>query len=201
MTAEPAVPVNPRDAALRLLVAKALTTYAAQAEKDARKDADEAQVFVPGDRLPVVSPLDRTVRLGRVTMSDPEEEAIIFDEETFVEWMVANHDDQCHDVGYLVGSQTEVIAALIEHCPPDVAAKFVTMEREPTPQARNAVLKLSTKEGQPVGPDGDKDNPPAGVGMRVKPAEIRVYPEKDAIGPIVDLWRARAVDPLSELTG
>ena len=203
MTGQPAdvATVNPRDAALQLVAAKVLAAHAAQAEKAAREEADKSMAFQPGDRLTVTSPLDRTVRLGKVTMSDPEEEAIIFDEEVFVEWMVANHDDQCHDVAYLVGSQDEVIAALVAHCPPEVVAKFVTTDREPTPQARNAVLKLSAKEGNPVGPDGDADNPPAGVGMRVKPSRLTVSPEKGAIGPIVELWRARAVDPLQAITG
>ena len=195
MTAEPVLP-NPRDAALQFAVTKAVADHATAAMKTLREDAN--QVFMPGDRLVVTSPLDRRVRIGTVTATDPEDEAVVVDEAAFTEWMTEHHGDQCETTGELIGSTWQVVAAILNHCPPDVADSLVRTSLKPTAQARNAVLKLSAKAGVPVGPGGEVDGPP-GIEIRQKPSTVQVRLAEDAMDTVFELWQQRAVEPLRAL--
>jgi hypothetical protein len=174
---------------------KAIADHTAARMKTLREDAPE--VFLPGDGLPVVSPLNRRLKLAKVTATDPKPEAVVTDPDELRDWFLENHDDRCEDVDQLIGTTAQVIDALRQYAPAEILDQLVTTERTvPDYEVKN-LLTRSAGTGQPIGPGGEVDeNAPRGVEVRDKPSNVQVLLTEGAIPHILELWQAGLVDPL-----
>lgn len=187
---------NPRDLATQLAIAKVLGAIAKAREDELRALAPGE--IEPGETIIARSPADRNVKLGKVQATTPKPVAVFTDRPAFDEWMFRQHDDKCHDVDKLIGSPTEIIAALRAHCPADVVDQLVTVERTVPDWAPAQVLAQSAAAGEPVGIEGELgEQAPPGVTVQAGASTIRISLDKAATEHVSQLWQ----DGITALAG
>lgn len=191
----PAPHINPRLAAFEFAVTKAIADHAASRMKTLRERAVEA--FIPSDRIPVVSPIDRRRHIATVSATDPKPEAVVTDRDELTAWFFEHYDERCEDVEKLVGSTAQVIAALRQYAPADVVDQLITVDRIVPDYEISNLLTRSAGSGKPIGPGGEiDDQAPPGVEVRERDWSMQVRLADDAIPHILELWRAGRIDPL-----
>ncbi len=187
-------PVNPRDVALQAIATKAIYEAVGKNLRTLRDEAPDA-VFERGDRFSVRSPLDRKVKLGTVSASDPKVEAKIVNQAVFDQWVLDNHPDDCVDVDVVAATDAELLAVLREHAP-----HLIRTDVKPAEWVAPTVIKLSAAAGEPVSQHNEMDDqaPPA-VEILEKKSVLTIDVEDDALEHVAELWRASRVDPFHQL--
>jgi hypothetical protein len=160
-----------------------------KAETDVARLA-AAQLLKKGDTLAARSPLD-DVRIGRVSMSDPNKTATFTDRAAVDGWIAERYPDKCIGRWEITGPMSEVIAALREHAPHLV--EYVTSVPD---WAANELLTRAERYGEPVGfsmecgPDA-----PSGIAVKTPAGVLTVRLDTDAADAAVRaMWDAHLVD-------
>lgn len=171
------------DTALRLIALAELRKAVSAADKQARVDTGLER----GDRKTVRHPLDSTLKLGTVTMTDPAPAARVSDQAKFTAWMQQHYPDHCREDTHVTGPTATVIEVLRRHAP-----HLLSTVVEVPDYATTEVLRLSEKAGQPCGPGGELDVPGIEVSESTPTLQVRSSPY--AAAAITELWQSGALD-------
>jgi hypothetical protein len=165
---------------LRVAALKVVADYAKDCYETARKGM--AGSMEKGDRLTARSPIDGS-KIASVSKTEPRKVAVVFDQEAFTKWLLANYPES---VGYdfdITGSDQEVKSVLFEHAPHLLRRRVV-----PSPELVKRIKQDSVQLGVPIGPNGEAEID----GFRVDEPEgdVRVRADEGALVAVVELFRA-----------
>lgn len=166
---------------------------------EVEKAYDEARValeetMTPGSRVAAMSPLDRRVKLGSCTLTEPKNETSIVDQEAFLEWVSRHYPDKVKPDFEYAGTREQIVVALYDAGHRDLLKLVSVVDTE-------FVRKLridSSEMGYAVGPEREMDIP----GVKVKAADpvLRCLPGKRAKAEFAEIVRSGAVS-IDDLLG
>lgn len=107
--------IDTAELAARAAVLADLAKYVGE-QRDRHK-AELASRMPAGSKITGRHPLDETLSLGTVTMSDPKPQAYVTDRDTYEAWCRATYPDQIDTWIEIDPQDAEVIAVLREHAP------------------------------------------------------------------------------------
>jgi hypothetical protein len=187
------VRIDPVVAAERFATVKALAEGFAALLNTMRENADLA--FRPKQRQPVVSPTDPNLELALVSMTNPSPKAAVTDQTAFEAWMRERYPEKFQTRDRLIGSTTDVIAALRAYVPEFVLDSLVTTEDYLPDWETKAVLTHSKGAGCPVGPGGETgEDAPPGITVETPHPTVQVRLTEDAVPHVMHAFRSGQLD-------
>lgn len=166
------------DLALRLAALKVLKDYIEEQYAHARAEAH--RTMKRGERLVARSPVDDSLKIAVVPMSDPKHVAEIVDEQAVTDWYREHYPDMVTSGYTVIGSQPEIVEVLFRHAPHLIKRKSAL-----TLEALHELKRSSASLGQPCGPGAELDIP--GVKVTLPDPVVTCRPTEEAFDIVRDL--------------
>lgn len=176
------------DLALRLAALKVLKDYIEEQYAHARAEAN--RTMKRGERLVARSPLDDSLKIATIPMSDPKHETTVVDEKALTVWYREHYPDMVISGYKVIGSQAEVVEVLFRYAP-HLIKRVVALQLE----ALHELKRSSAALGQPCGPGAEMDIP--GVKVTLPDPVVTCRPTEEAF----DIIRHLHAEGVLELDG